>query len=88
MTREIELLNALAKAKGGVQVNISQSRVVVTTRYTPLVRGRGDSLLTASIDAAQQVLRAVEDCPEWKDRCPDVLAALDDYDRGSAALRV
>lgn len=78
---EIELLTALSKADGGVQVNISASGVRVSTRYTPLVSCKGKTIFEAARDAAIRVRESVKAVPSWKDGCRKVLDALDEYDR-------
>ncbi len=68
---EVQLLKALSQCKGGVQVNMSRSGATVTTRYTPLVKGQGKSLLEAAGNCAQLLLGH-----SLRRYCPDVVAAL------------
>jgi len=56
MTTGLELLDALALGPSGVQINVTAKLISVTTRYTPLVRGNGTTLIKATTDAVQKVL--------------------------------
>jgi hypothetical protein len=85
--REIELLNALKQADGGVQVNLTRKGVTVSTRYTPLVKGKGDTLFDAALECARKVAKAVEEHPLWRKDCADVLKALDEYDQHSRFMQ-
>jgi len=85
--REIELLDALKQENGGVQVNLTRKGVTVSTRYTPLVKGQGDTLFKAAFECAQKVLNAVKEQPDWRKDCADVLKALAEYDHHTQILR-
>lgn len=56
LKRELELLDALSLGPGGVQINITENKVTVTTQYTPLVRGEGETIIEATSDAAGKVI--------------------------------
>lgn len=84
--REAELLNALAKGKGGVQVNMSKSGATVSTRYSPLVCARSETLFDATKDVARQIIEVCEKNPALKKRCRGVFDALEAYDRHSDML--
>jgi hypothetical protein len=86
--REAELLKALAQAPGGVQVNITSTGVCVSTRYTPLIRGRGITIMEAASNCAQKFIEAVEKNHDFGYRNSKVLKALDDYDRHSWMLQL
>jgi hypothetical protein len=86
--RTNELLEALAQAKGGVQVNISRSGALVSTRYTPLVKGRGANVFAAACACAGNLRSRIHSHPGFADYCRDVLKALDAYDRHSRALQL
>jgi len=83
---EIELLTALAQANGGVQINISRNSVTVSTRYTPLIRGTGKTVFQAARECTKQLLAALKKHPTHRKYCPDVLKALDKYDKQSGYL--
>ncbi|MHB8107896.1 MAG: hypothetical protein ACYDH4_10810 [Candidatus Cryosericum sp.] len=70
----------MAQARGGVQVNVTPSGVTVSTRYTPLVKGRGTTVFKAAFDCAQNLYAALERHPLQCKLCPDVLKALNEYD--------
>lgn len=75
--RTVQILDALSKATGGVQVNISNSGAKVTTHYTPLARGKGKTLQEAVEDCARQLQGCVAEYPGFRLWCPDVLATLE-----------
>jgi hypothetical protein len=81
--RTNELLEALAQAKGGVQINVSRSGATVSTRYTPLTKGRGANVFAAARACASNLRSRVH-----PGDCPDVLRALDAYDRHTRVLQV
>lgn len=79
--REQELLDALAKGPGGVQVNISDKGCTVSTRYYPTVVHRGPDIMHAAILVAEHILR-MRFTPKV------VLDALRDYNEHTERLRV
>ena len=86
--RETELLTALAQAPGGVQVNISRTKVRVSTRYTPSVHAEGETLFQAAFACAKKVFERVEKYPSFRQYCPDVIEALEAYDRHTEILQL
>lgn len=56
MTTGLELLDALALGPSGVQINVTEKLISVTTRYTPLVRGNGTTLVEATTATVQKVV--------------------------------
>jgi hypothetical protein len=86
--RAAELLEALAQAEGGVQINLSRHGATVATRYTPLVKGRGASLFAAAWACATNLRAHIDRLPCSAMDCPDVLKALDAYDEHSRMLQV
>jgi hypothetical protein len=71
--REVELLNALSRGYGGVQVNITESQVTVSTRYRPRITRTGDTLLEVAIEVGIAVLDYQE---EFRNAPQDVVEAL------------
>jgi len=55
-----ELLDALAKGPGGVQINMTETGVTVSTRYHPSVTGRGRTVREAAIKVARVLSKG---CP-------------------------
>lgn len=56
MTTGLELLDALALGPTGVQINATKKMISVSTRYTPLVRGNGTTLIEATMATVQKVV--------------------------------
>lgn len=83
--RTNELLEALAQADGGVQINVSRSGATVSTRYTPLVKGHGANVFAAARACASNLRGRIGSFPN---ACPEVLKALDAYDHHSRVLQV
>jgi hypothetical protein len=79
--RTEELLDALAKGSGGVQVNITAKGYTVSTRYQPTRVARSKkSIHAAAWNIAQRL---------WNSWCPpEVRKALEEYDQHTEALRV
>lgn len=67
-----KLLNALAKGPGGVQINISETSVTVSTRYQPTVTRRGRTLEEATIAVALAI--------SHRRSCPDVKQAVREHE--------
>jgi hypothetical protein len=87
--REIELLNALALKKPGIEIRVCQGyKVSVRTHYDPKVVGIGDTLFQAAVDCARWILDVLKDHPELKETIPEVLAAFEAYDEHSQCLQV
>jgi hypothetical protein len=86
--RTNELVEALAQAEGGVQINVSRSGATVSTRYTPLVKGRGANVYAAARSCASNLLGHIGSHPDHAEYCPDVLKALDAYDKHTRFLQV
>lgn len=80
--RTNELLEALAQARGGVQINVCRTGVTVATRYTPLTKGRGANIFAAARACASNLRSRVR-----PGNCPEVLRALDAYDRHTGVLQ-
>ncbi len=86
--REVELLNALALQKPGIEIRMCvKHKVTVHTHYDPWVVGVGTTLLDAAIDTARWIFLVLEDHPELAEKIPEVLAALKAYDEHSEAIR-
>lgn len=80
MKRTIKRLEALAQGKSGVQINMSRSRIKVSTRYTPLVVGVGKTLPGAVEDCVHWLLDWLKDHPYWAPKLKNVLDALHSVD--------
>jgi len=79
--REQELLDALAKGPGGVQVNVTETGCTVSTRYNPTVTRRGSNIQHAALLVAVELWRR-----KW---CPHaVRVALQVYDERTAILQL
>jgi len=79
--REQELLDALAKGPGGVQVNVTENGCTVSTRYNPTVTHRGPNIQNAAFKVAAELWRR-----RW---CPHaVRVALQVYDENTAILQL
>ena len=75
--REQELLNALSKGPGGVQVNVTENGCTVSTRYNPKVTHCGSNIQHAALLVAMELLRR-----KW---CPHaVRVALQVYNEHTA----
>jgi hypothetical protein len=81
--REAELLNALAAHDPGIQLEVyrlrGSPRASLVTYYRPVLRAVGDTILSAALDVAKQML-VHPDCP------PEVKAALEAYNRHSQGI--
>jgi hypothetical protein len=87
--REAELLNALAKAKPGVQIFIrTTGMVTVGLCYAPYVVGVGPTLFLAARDCALWLLDVAKTNPDYREQLPEVFAALEAYDNHLEALQV
>jgi hypothetical protein len=87
--REVELLNALALSKPGIEIRMCKGhKVSVRMHGEPLVCGIGTTLMDAAIDCAHWVFDVLNDHPELEEKIPEVLAALRAYDDHSRALQV
>ncbi len=76
MTAELELLDALALGMGGVQINITKGKVTIATRYHPFVRGKGTTLLEATLNTTGKVLAQYL---RWRNIPTPVMDALKVY---------
>lgn len=56
MTTGLKLLDALSLGPGGVQINVTEGKVTVATRYHPTVRGEGTTLLEATEKTTRKVI--------------------------------
>jgi len=72
----LELLDALSLGPGGVQINVTETKVTVTTQYTPLVRGEGETIIKATSDAAGKVIMYQK---RWNNVPKKVMAAVRMY---------
>lgn len=75
---EEELLNALSKAKPGIQIFIrTKGMVTVGLCYAPYVVGVGPTLFDAALDCARWLLDVATTNPDYRERLPEVFAALE-----------
>jgi len=72
----LELLDALSLGPGGVQINVTETSVIVTTIYRPTVRGNGETLVEATSDAAGKVVMYHK---KWDNMPKQVMAAVRMY---------
>jgi len=87
--REVELLNALSKAKPGLQIFVrTNGMTTIKMCCAPYVVGVGPTLFLAARDCALWLLDVVKTHPEYREQLPEVFAALEAYDHHSEALQV
>jgi hypothetical protein len=81
--RVAELLDALSKGYGGVQVNLTKERVTISTRYRPRITRSGDTLLEVAIEVGIAVLEYHE---KQMNTPQEVVEALYAYNRHTLLL--
>ena len=78
--RTEELLNALAKGPGGIQINITDKGYTVSTRYQPTLTARSKkSIFNAAWCIAKKLWNR-----GWP---PEVKAALEEYEEHTGVLQ-
>ena len=81
--REAELLKALSKGHGGVQVNMTKEKVTVSTRYRPRITQSSDILSDAAMQLGISILTWND---HYKNAPPEVIEALEAYNRRTSLL--
>ena len=75
-----ELIDALAIGPGGVQINVTEAGVTVSTRYRPTITARGNSIEEAVFAVAKKAYKYAYH--------PEVVQALEEYDERVTVRRL
>ncbi len=71
-----KLLDALSLGDGGVQVDVTRNCVFISTKYTPLVFGHGETLSKATTNMAKKVMEFDQ---KWHNAPVEVAAIKENF---------
>ena len=87
--REAELIEALGKGKGGIQINVSKSGIMVTVKYVPYTKIRvKTNLMDALLKVAERVYNWHKVIMPYHNRDEKLFQALVDYNNHSSMLQI